>query len=905
MGSALAALGVAFTDISVEQSAFNRLDFPVGRCGGHAQTGVAWSAPAADRINISGAAWKFRQSDSAYLSLWVKDRQVIKHVQVFAASRKPSLFERMLADQAGDPKALQAVAVAPGDVIIVQIEGNDFVGLDLTITGGTGKWNLAADFSDEENPCGPWSYGRVLVEQGKPKLVPFKAHTNDFDPADFASGQPAWHDTESAWYWSLMKRRPTAPVFGQVRYTSGKTVYLESLMDGHWAGRFWASDGRINIAYERWTHDAFELEVDNQLVAGGWRVVSASELPKNDKGARHFIVELSRGSPEVAVKVHTLVDGTPILTRWLEIANASDKPLALTSIYPWSSLLLANATFWGEPNPPKRFDQPFSLGYFKKVDHCWEGWFDWKPLPAGKTVIGCDRGQCYDDPFFILKNEGTGEFTIGSLAYSANWRMELDYKQEGSHQLRFKIGPWATTALRVLAPGETVTTPALHMGVIAGSFDSAVQAMHDHVRQSVLPRRRPERAYLVQYSVPGDQGYLSERFGDPSGYTEESVIKNIDLAAALGSELFIMDAGWWDHQGDWWASPARFPRGLAPLADYCHKKRMLFGLYGEIEKASAESKVAKEHPDWIEWYKPYPILNLARPEVARWMEGQLCEIIEKNKLDLWRLDFNTPTSATFEGATSQCGTIKENNFWRYYDAFYGVFDRIHAKYPDLILQQAACGGGRNDLGTAARFHEQYLTDGLRVPYEIQNYCGQTLALPPETFIIAHGADGGGGVGHAENLETNLRILYTLSTPWLFAGIIGPSVAEMNPVRTEQFHHYSELYKQFIRPLLPTCKVYHHTPVSADSGVESSGWFAMEYAAPERTKGWATLIRIGKSNTPEYHFRPRGLDPRKSYHLTVDSLGSTVPVTGWELMREGIPVRLETLGSSELLLFEAR
>ena len=44
--------------------------------------------------------------------------------------------------------------------------------------------------------------------------------------------------------------------------------------------------------------------------------------------------------------------------------------------------------------------------------------------------------------------------------------------------------------------------------------------------------------------------------------------------------------------------------------------------------------------------------------------------------------------------------------------------------------------------------------------------------------------------------------------------------------------------------------------------------------------------------------------RKSYHLTVDSLGSTVTVTGWELMREGIPVRLETLGSSELLLFLA-
>ena len=24
---------------------------------------------------------------------------------------------------------------------------------------------------------------------------------------------------------------------------------------------------------------------------------------------------------------------------------------------------------------------------------------------------------------------------------------------------------------------------------------------------------------------------------------------------------------------------------------------------------------------------------------------------------------------------------------------YAIYDRIHAKYPDLIIQQAACGGG--------------------------------------------------------------------------------------------------------------------------------------------------------------------------------------------------------------------
>ena len=223
-----------------------------------------------------------------------------------------------------------------------------------------------------------------------------------------------------------------------------------------------------------------------------------------------------------------------------------------------SETCVANSVFWGEANPPKRFDLPFSVGYFKKVEHCWEGWFDWKPLPDGITTIGCDRGQCYDDPFFILKNEGTGEFTIGSLAYSANWRMDLDREQrDWAHRLKFKIGPWSSAALRVVAPGEMVKTPEVHMGTVSGSLDATVQAMHEHVRRSVLPTRKPERSYLVQYSVGAGQGYMAETVGDASGYTEENTIKSIDLAASIGVELFIMDAGWWDNQGDWWYSPTR------------------------------------------------------------------------------------------------------------------------------------------------------------------------------------------------------------------------------------------------------------------------------------------------------------------------------------------------------------
>ena len=99
--------------------------------------------------------------------------------------------------------------------------------------------------------------------------------------------------------------------------------------------------------------------------------------------------------------------GSPVLTRYIEITNSSEKPVSLTGVYPWSGWL------W-----PR--DHDFTLGYFTKSDWAWEGWFDWKELPSGITSIKCDKGQGHDDPFFIVRNEVRGEYFIGHLAWSAN-----------------------------------------------------------------------------------------------------------------------------------------------------------------------------------------------------------------------------------------------------------------------------------------------------------------------------------------------------------------------------------------------------------------------------------------------------------------------------------------------------
>lgn len=77
----------------------------------------------------------------------------------------------------------------------------------------------------------------------------------------------------------------------------------------------------------------------------------------------------------------------------------------------------------------------------------------------------------------------------------------------GGDGLSFAIGPLAPSgALRVLAPGETAATPAVHLFVGKGDFDAVVQEMHEHIRRSLLPPRRPELSYRIQYVANGDTG---------------------------------------------------------------------------------------------------------------------------------------------------------------------------------------------------------------------------------------------------------------------------------------------------------------------------------------------------------------------------------------------------------------
>lgn len=690
---------------------------------------------------------------------------------------------------------------------------------------------------------------------------------------------------------------------------SGLTVYDEGLRSGRWVGRYWNSTGvvkRDGLAETEMSSmqalpiDSFELALDGEDLAGGWKWIGATKEPI--EGGHLVTIELASERKPVRLKVKTQLRGEPVMVRWLEITNTGGKSIGISRVSPWSGLLW-NTPFYQERLLKDNDDAPFEVAYTGSQEQLQEGSWRFEPFGEGSKVISGTRGKSgWGHPTFFARNRGTGEWFAGSLAWSGNWNIRLNAAQDKSRNrasFSFEMGPAsADPVLRLISPGETVRTPQTHLLCMRGDLDQVVQAMHEHVRSYVFLSPVASREHQIEAN---HRGYIVDH-EDEAGLKRE-----IDIAADIGAEMFVVDAGWFGPQpnrwylnaGDWYAGQW-LPNDLTPVREYARSKGLLFGLWVELEAAGPVTRVRKEHPDWIMSRNGEPLaggrqLDFSKPQAAGWAEAEVARLIQKYDLDMFRIDYNMTVN---EGGNQVVNGVVENTLWRHVEALYGIFDRIHRRFPRVILQNCASGGGRLDYGMLARFHNTELSDFLRAPRTLKIFNGMTWVLPPEYLLRTFGTETGGMEADG-NLD--LQLNQALMARPIFRGI-APTLDEFDPLLRTRIRESVAQFKSVIRPLMIGSRVYHHTPVLPM--LSASPWLVIEYAARDRLRGAAWLFRTAQSGDPEFAFRPRGLDASRLYQVQLGKAGSKVSVTGDVLINRGITVRLESNLTSEMLLFNA-
>ncbi len=492
-------------------------------------------------------------------------------------------------------------------------------------------------------------------------------------------------------------------------------------------------------------------------------------------------------------------------------------------------------------------------------------------------------------PFALVTDahEQSG-FFVG-LGWSGAWSMSIA-RQVPENQLVIHAGVDGVDL--DLMPSESVTFGS---GVL-GFFKGSPIAGSNQVRRMIDEAFRPR----LGGQTPAAPVYYDTWYGLQIGLENELLKKNAEVAARLGVEYFVVDAGWqagvkasypWASAdfgaGDGnWEDPPRvdFPA----LADYVHSKGMQLGAWVEPERAAPGSRLAREHPDWMLHVpgEEYLILNLGNSEAQAWVKNFLDRFIGKNHLNWIRWDFNIDPREYWDHADPS--DRKGITQLRYVEGLYSILDFVLERYPNLWLEGCAGGGRRIDFGTLKRSHSYWFSDEGESEYHIlYQLMGGNFVLPGSMLDVNIAHQNPIAPESRKPVDRYPEIFFQC----LFAGALGlgEDLSTWTPGLVGQAGEQIRLFKEIRKYLGEEYSSLGRQPLSIHD------WAGWEFRDAQARSGIVGIFRL-ESEEPRRNFPLSHLDPKWKY--AVEDLGSKSRrvFAGEELMRDGLPVELERHGS---------
>lgn len=479
-------------------------------------------------------------------------------------------------------------------------------------------------------------------------------------------------------------------------------------------------------------------------------------------------------------------------------------------------------------------------------------------------------------PYYNLRHGNGGTFI--AIGWPGTWSSTFTYKK-GSKRTVVTAGQKKIETY--LAPGETIRTPL--MGFV------------EYKNLSKDEQTNAWRHYYLNNVMPKDNGKML----DTSLCTwAPTMTKGTNLEAnavatlkafkdnGLKVESLWLDAGWFNgttpsvsdalQTGIWSIDKNKFPNEMADIKNYTNQNDIDFLLWFEPEVVRVnKTGFLKKNPTFKEeWLltckngsKTYYLVNLGNKDCEKWITDKISSLIEKAGVDIYRQDFNENPAASWTSADSanRYG-ITEN---KYVQGYLSFWDSLLKKFPGLVIDSCASGGGRNDLETMKRsvpLHYSDWFDAHAEDYLMKSKMTQTLFAWFPYFK---------NQSYQNTLVKN-RVNYSMF-PMLTASantskegwdLMKQSHKEYNQIRDYFYDDYYQL---------------------TDYTTKADRWNGYEFFDKASSSGFAQFYCTEKSTSLTKTFKLKGLDASKTYKVTdFDGLIS-VTATGKDLMNKGLTV----------------
>jgi len=510
-----------------------------------------------------------------------------------------------------------------------------------------------------------------------------------------------------------------------------------------------------------------------------------------------------------------------------------------------------------------------------------------------------------ENPSFLLSinspaTEEAGEVYAGSLAWSGNYALSFELDEAGI--LNVLGGMNSFLSEYSLAPKQVFTTPEMVFTYSDSGKGQISRNYHDWARKYAMAHGDQLRP-IVLNSWEG--AYFS--------FDESTITGMVDKAAEFGIEMFVLDDGWFGNKyprngdnaglGDWQTNTEKLPRGINYLAEYTHNKGMKFGIWIEPEMVNPKSELAEKHPEWIVKSGKREILTMRNQWLLDLSNPQVQDFIVKTFDDVVALSpyisyIKWDANRHVENVGSEfLPADKQTHFWiDYTKGLYSVYERIRAKYPDIMIQLCSSGGGRLDFG-ALKYHDEYwASDNTSPMSRIFIQYGSNLFFP----AIATASHVSTAPNHQTGAITSLKFRFDVA----MSGRLG---MEMQPkdIEGDEVGFTKEAIKNYklIRPIVQLGDLYRLV-----SPYEGSGWASHMYVAKDKKQAVLFAYSLKYHNrTISFNAKMSGLDPNKKYKITElnkkhnSVLNNNDIFTGEFLMTAGLNLNVKGLNESAVFL----
>ena len=516
-------------------------------------------------------------------------------------------------------------------------------------------------------------------------------------------------------------------------------------------------------------------------------------------------------------------------------------------------------------------------------------------LPYGITKISSSRGMTshQHNPFVIClekeTNEDYGNCLGLMLEYSGSHSFSIEKDQ--SKSVRVVAGINEDHFAWRLGPGESFETPECILSFSGKGTTGLCHNYHRFIRRYVMERPAKELSKPV---------LLNSWEALYCDFDETHVLELAKRSKDLGADLFVMDDGWFGNRfddrrslGDWHENPSKFPGGLKAVSEKIRDMKLGFGIWIEPEMISEDSNLIKEHPEWVlripgrmpTMGREQMVLDLSRVDVRKHLETVVSGLIDELEVSYVKWDMNRGLSDLYS-AEIEARRMRELPH-RYLMGLYELLGNLKRRFPHVLFEGCAGGGGRFDAAMMSYFPQIWTSDNTDPIARLSIQYGASYGYPAASM----GAHVSASPNHQTGRSTALGVRAMAAMSGSYGYELDPS--KLSPEELAEAGELTERFREYEHILH---EGYYYR---LSDETEMSSYFAWQHVSEDGSETIVNFVTTNpEANANAISLRLKGLKENTKYKLVrEDKYGAEQDMrNAWlgEGVREGMVLGSDTL-----------